>query len=62
MKKLIEALQVIRDECAKYDGCHDCPMYVNHYGISRKCIFDYHTSEDMHIDEVKKALLGKEQT
>lgn len=29
MKKLIEALHVIQDECKKHDDCECCPLYVN---------------------------------
>lgn len=52
MKKLIEALHVIQDECKKYKDCSECPMFVRHYQHSHKCIFDYVNPEDMDIDEV----------
>lgn len=28
MEKLKEALNVIKEECAKYDDCRDCPLYT----------------------------------
>lgn len=28
MKKLIEALHVIQDECRKHIDCSDCPFYL----------------------------------
>lgn len=30
MKKLIEALHVIQEECKKYNSCSDCPMGTDH--------------------------------
>lgn len=27
MKKLIEALHVIQDECKSHGSCNDCPLY-----------------------------------
>lgn len=29
MSKLIEALEVIRDECKNHEGCDPCPLRVN---------------------------------
>ena len=56
MKKLIEALHVIQEECKKHDGCTNCPMLVRRYNIRKKCIFEG-IPENMDIDEVEKALL-----
>jgi hypothetical protein len=33
MKKLIEALHVIQDECAKHIKCTECPLYNGHCGL-----------------------------
>lgn len=56
MRKLIEALHVIQEECKKHYDCTDCPMLIGHYNIRKKCIFEG-VPENMDIDEVEKALL-----
>lgn len=54
MKKLIEALHVIQDECAKYDDCLGCPMSTEY----RECLVKDLDPIDWKInDEVQKALL-----
>lgn len=34
MKKLIEALHVIQDECKKHSRCEECPLYTRRCGLS----------------------------
>ena len=53
MKKLIEALHVIQDECKKTQNCPDCPLYVdNACGVHDLDPCDWKIN-----DEVQKALL-----
>lgn len=54
MKKLIDALHVIKDECMKHYDCSQCPMYVLHHGHTYECIFDYVNPEQMDIDKVSQ--------
>lgn len=57
MKKLIEALHVIQEECKKYNNCTECPMFVGFTMYSKKCAFDITAPDCMDIDEIQKALL-----
>ena len=52
MKKLIEALHVIQDECRKCDDCKDCPLLVN-----RLCGVQADPCDWEINDETQKALL-----
>ena len=61
MKKLIEALHVIQDECKSHEVCRDCPMYLPLGRYHKWCMFGDSVPEDFNIDEVQKALLRKEQ-
>jgi hypothetical protein len=57
MKKLIEALHVIQDECKKHDVCEpSCPLYKGGCGIKEKNEFpeNWKINDD---SEVQKALL-----
>ena len=57
MKKLIEALHVIQDECNKYrEDCRSCPMYQE-YSSDGCCVKDLEPSFWKINDEVQKALL-----
>lgn len=55
MKKLIEALHTIQDECEENDTCLDCQFWLN-----EQCLFDIRP-DDWEINNVQKALLWKEQ-
>ena len=62
MKKLIEALHVIQDECKKHIKCKEepaCPFYINGSCGVKDEYPEYWEINDM---EVQKALLRKEQT
>lgn len=56
MKKLIEALHVIKDECMKhYDNCGDCPMFCEKACV---CAVTDLKPNDWEInDEIQRALL-----
>lgn len=69
MKRLIDALHVIQEECSKYykrsnsdNNCNNCPMNIFRRAGLQGCIFDSYIPRNMTIDEVQKALLEKEQT
>lgn len=51
MKKLIEALHVIQEECNKRDDCNKCPFYSNGCKIHDDYPFDWE------IEESQKVLL-----
>lgn len=54
MKKLIEALHVIQDECKRYNDCTNCPMGTKDF----ECLLRDLDPCDWKInDEVQKALL-----
>lgn len=55
MKKLIEALHVIQEECNKYDKeCYDCPLFSE----KERCCMVTEQPDSWKInDEVQKALL-----
>lgn len=57
MKKLIEALHVIQDECKKHEGdscCEECPLGANKYS----CLVISRLPSTWKInDEARKALL-----
>jgi hypothetical protein len=56
MKKLIEALHVIQDECKKYENeCFDCPLFSEKCNCC--CINDAQPHMWKINDEVQKALL-----
>ena len=60
MKKLIEALQVIQDECAKHESCRKCPMRRDN-SVWGNCIFDTVNPCDIDLDKIEMNLLEKEQ-
>ena len=41
MKKLIEALHVIQDECSKHDECEKCPLYNYIDGCKIREVYKY---------------------
>lgn len=53
MKKLIEALHVIQDECTNHYKCSDCPMFSH----NNECLFDESNPCDIDIDEVEVNLM-----
>ena len=59
MSKLIEALEVIRDECKNYERCDSCPLaYKDMFG-EYGCRLDYWSFAgespcDWPIDEVRE--------
>lgn len=58
MKKLIEALHVIQDECEKYgknDNCCNCPMWSDESHVC--CVYDLYPCDWKINDQVQKALL-----
>lgn len=55
MKKLIEALQVIKDEC-KNNECNTCPMYIQGIHGLKRCIFNFGIPENIDLDGVQEAL------
>ena len=52
MKKLIEALHVIKDECAKHESCRTCPMRTDN-SVWGNCIFDNANPCDIDLDEIE---------
>lgn len=57
MKKLIEALHVIKDECEKHEGdCAECPMSYGENGEFCSVVDNVPASWKIN-DEVQKALL-----
>ena len=56
MKKLIEALHIIKDECNKHLDCDDCcPMWSDDACVC--CVTDLEPTDWKINDEVQKALL-----
>lgn len=58
MKKLIEALHVIQDECREHEECKNCPLYE--YGAGCKIKEKYRYPYDWKINdnaESNKSLL-----
>ena len=51
MKKLIEALHVIQDECLSHNECDDCPLY------NKGCQVNKHPDTWTINDAPQKALL-----
>ena len=50
MKKLIEALHVIQEECKKHENCKSCPFCTETCGFEGIPL-------DWEIDKLQKALL-----